>query len=155
MSGCVYRGVEQDVVSADSEMVAEMHQRAVKYDGRTEHLFSYLQVCTAAFASFAHGSNDVANAIGPLATIWYVYRHNSVDVTSKAEVPLWILAYGGAAIVLGLATYGYNVMRSLGNKFTYMSPARGAFRYLHQCTEVCNVNGKMRRQVLVWSWVQH
>jgi len=130
--------MEKDVTSADSEHVAQMHDRAVKYDSKTEHLFSYLQVCTAAFASFAHGSNDVANAIGPLATIWFVYRHDEADLKSKTEVPLWILAYGGAAIVLGLATYGYNVMRSLGNKFTYMSPARGTVAtvielLLHAC----------------------
>ncbi|KAF9098271.1 Na+/Pi symporter, partial [Mortierella sp. AD031] len=80
-------------------------------------------VITACFTSFAHGSNDVANAIGPLATIYHIWEHASFD--SKALVPVWILAFGGVAIDLGLMTYGYHVMRTLGNKMTYMSPTRG------------------------------
>ncbi|KAG0377600.1 hypothetical protein BGX24_005790 [Mortierella sp. AD032] len=90
----------------------------------TERLFSAVQVITACFTSFAHGSNDVANAIGPLATIYYIWEHANIDV-KKAPVPVWILAFGGVAIDLGLMTYGYHVMRTLGNKMTYMSPTRG------------------------------
>ncbi|KAF9430911.1 Na+/Pi symporter [Podila epigama] len=100
------------------------HENATKYDPMTERLFASVQVVSACFTSFAHGSNDVANAIGPLCTIYYIWQNAKIDVT-KAPVPVWILAFGGVAIDLGLLTYGYQVMRTLGNEITYMSPTRG------------------------------
>ena len=78
---------------------------------------------TAATASFAHGSNDVSNSIGPLATIFLIW--NSGELSSKSPVPIWVLVFGGAAIVIGLWTYGYNMMRNLGNRLTLHSPSRG------------------------------
>ena len=62
------------------------------------------QVCTACANSFAHGSNDVANSIGPLAAIYLIW--NETKVAKNADVPTWILVVGGAGIVFGLATYG-------------------------------------------------
>jgi sodium-dependent phosphate transporter len=100
-----------------------MHSRAAHYDNQTEHLYSFLQVLTAATQSFAHGSNDVANAIGPLATIYLVWQTNSI--ASTVPVPIWTLAFGGLAIVIGFATWGYNVMKNLGNRLTLHSPSRG------------------------------
>jgi sodium-dependent phosphate transporter len=80
-------------------------------------------VLTAAVASFVHGSNDVSNAIGPLAAIFLIW--NTGELSSKSPVPVWILVYGGAAIVIGLWTYGYNIMRNLRNRLTLHSPSRG------------------------------
>ncbi|KAH2080943.1 phosphate-sensing transcription factor [Aspergillus fumigatus] len=124
-----FRGIEQDVVSlqkkrniltGDLEMV---HAHARHYDNKAEYMYSFLQVMTASTASFTHGANDVSNAVGPYATIYYVWSTNQLK--SKSPVPYWILAFGGAAIVIGLWTYGYNIMRNLGNRITLHSPSRG------------------------------
>ncbi|CEJ89879.1 Putative Phosphate-repressible phosphate permease [[Torrubiella] hemipterigena] len=123
------RGVDQDVVSSQSEKsvvagdVEEMHTHSVHYDNRAEFLYTFLQVMTAAAASFTHGANDVANAIGPYASIYQIWQTNAIP--SKAKVPTWILAFGGVGIVVGLWTYGYHIMRNLGNRVTLMSPSRG------------------------------
>jgi sodium-dependent phosphate transporter len=124
LKGAVTHGLTQEVNITHDENTNAVHDNATKYDRDTERLFSAVQVITACFTSFAHGSNDVANAIGPLATIYYIWEHANIDV-KKAPVPVWILAFGGVAIDLGLMTYGYHVMRTLGNKMTYMSPTRG------------------------------
>eukprot|EP01120_Amphizonella_sp_Union-15-10_P014476 TRINITY_DN7020_c0_g1_i1.p1 TRINITY_DN7020_c0_g1~~TRINITY_DN7020_c0_g1_i1.p1 ORF type:complete len:476 (+),score=52.40 TRINITY_DN7020_c0_g1_i1:74-1501(+) len=89
---------------------------------RAEHLFLYLQVMTAAMESFAHGANDTANAIGPLAAIYYCWR---TDQIASTRVQIWMLAIGGAAIVLGLATYGQKVMQTIGKKLTLVNYPRG------------------------------
>lgn len=88
-----------------------------------EDPFKYLQTFTAICMSFAHGANDVSNAVGPFSAIWYIFQNDSVS--SKIDVPLWVLAMGGAGIVAGLATYGLNIMRVLGEKITHISPSRG------------------------------
>lgn len=99
------RGVDRDVVSEQNATDAtnflagdldKMHAEVKHYDNKTEHLYSFLQVLTAATASFAHGSNDVSNAIGPLTTIYLVWDTNTI--AKKASVPIWILVFGGAAI---------------------------------------------------------
>ena len=124
------RGVDRDVVSSQDEKsliagnVREIHARARHYDNKTEFLYTFLQVMTAATASFTHGANDVANAIGPYATIFQIWQTGVVPDTNSI-VPDWILAFGGGAIVIGLWTYGYNIMRNLGNRVTLQSPARG------------------------------
>jgi PiT family inorganic phosphate transporter len=89
---------------------------------RVETLFGMLQVMTACAVAFAHGSNDVANAIGPLAAI-----HQAVAGASegKAVVTTWMLGIGGIGIVVGLATYGYRVMETVGKKITELTPSRG------------------------------
>jgi PiT family inorganic phosphate transporter len=73
--------------------------------------------------AFAHGSNDVANAVGPLAAVVAIVRSGSVE--SKVAVPLWILALGGGGITIGLTMYGYRVMRTVGEKITQITPSRG------------------------------
>lgn len=100
-----------------------MHARVEHFDNKIEHMFSFLQVMTAATASFAHGANDVSNAMGPLSAIYTIWTTGTTGEDS--EVPIWILAFGGAAIVVGLWTYGYNLMRNLGNRITLHSPSRG------------------------------
>lgn len=122
-------GVRKDVIAEqarDSKLagnIQDLHARAAHFDNKTEHLYSFLQVLTAATASFAHGANDVSNAVGPLSTIYLVWHTGAIQ--QKADVPIWVLAYGGAGIVIGLWTYGYNIMRNLGNRLTLQSPSRG------------------------------
>ncbi|SCA58558.1 Putative phosphate permease CPn_0680/CP_0067/CPj0680/CpB0707 [Chlamydiales bacterium SCGC AB-751-O23] len=88
-----------------------------------EKLFSFLQILSACLMAFAHGANDVANAIGPLAAILDVLENGSVSAT--AYVPTWILACGGVGIVIGLATYGWKVIETIGKKITELTPTRG------------------------------
>jgi len=90
---------------------------------QVERLFSYLQVGTACSVAFAHGANDVANAIGPFAAIVSVFRNG--DLAMKVPVPIWILALGGVGIVIGLASWGYRVIETVGKKITAISPSRG------------------------------
>ena len=117
-------GINVDVVSHPE--LDDMHARVPKYDGKTELLYSALQVLTASFASFAHGSNDIANAVGPLATINTIYESNWQSVTqATVSTPFWIVLICTVGLDIGLLTYGYNIMRELGNKITYHSPARG------------------------------
>lgn len=123
------RGIEQDVIGLQKRNVVlkwdleDMHSRSTHYDNRAEYMYSSLQIVTAAAASFTHGANDVANAIAPFATAWEVWMSGKVD--DMVDVPIWILCFGGGAIVLGLLTYGYHVMRTLGNRLTLISPSRG------------------------------
>ncbi len=88
-----------------------------------EKRFIALQVVTAASVAFAHGANDVANAIGPLAGIVSVAQTETLS--SKAEIVWWILPLGGVGIVLGLATWGYKVMQTIGKKISEITPSRG------------------------------
>ena len=88
-----------------------------------ERVFAILMVFTACAMAFAHGSNDVANAVGPLAAIVNTVQQGAV--TAKASMPSWILLLGGAGIVVGLATYGFKVMATIGKKITELTPSRG------------------------------
>ena len=105
------------------EEIPVLPEVVTEYDPKVEYTFKYLQIFTSICTSFAHGANDVSNAVGPLAAIWYIYQNDAV--ASKIEVPLWILALGGTGIVVGLATYGRKIMEVLGEKITFISPARG------------------------------
>lgn len=87
-----------------------------------ENIFRYLQIATACYVAFAHGANDVANAVGPLAGI---YNMTKKGVQASMEVPLWILGVGAGGIVIGLATFGYRVIRTVGEKITELTPTRG------------------------------
>jgi PiT family inorganic phosphate transporter len=89
-----------------------------------ERVFAPMIVFTACAMAFAHGSNDVANGVGPLAAVYGLIQSGG-EVTQKLEMPLWILALGGAGIVLGLVTYGYRVMRTIGSKITALTPTSG------------------------------
>jgi PiT family inorganic phosphate transporter len=97
---------------------------------RTEHfagverVFAPMIVFTACAMAFAHGSNDVANGVGPLAAIYGLIQSGG-EVTQKLPMPIWILALGGAGIVLGLATYGYRVMQTIGQRITALTPTSG------------------------------
>ncbi len=89
-----------------------------------ERVFTPMMIFTACAMAFAHGSNDVANGIGPLAAVASIIRSGG-EVTQKAELPNWILLLGGGGIVLGLATLGARVMRTIGERITLLTPTRG------------------------------
>jgi inorganic phosphate transporter, PiT family len=89
-----------------------------------EKVFTPLMIFTACSMAFAHGSNDVANGIGPLAAVVSIVNSGG-EVAQKSELPLWILFLGGAGIVTGLITLGYRVMRTIGKKITELTPTRG------------------------------
>jgi inorganic phosphate transporter, PiT family len=101
---------------------------------RVERVFVVLQILTACSVAFAHGSNDVANAIGPLAAIVNVVEGS--EVVQKAPVAPWMLAVGGLGIVLGLATWGYRVMETVGRKITELTPSRGFAAELATATTI-------------------
>ena len=88
-----------------------------------EKMFGVLQIMSACAVAFAHGSNDVANAIGPLAAV--VNISQSGVVNPESAVPAWLLLVGGIGIVIGLATMGYRVMATIGTKITELTPTRG------------------------------
>ncbi|MBZ0265732.1 inorganic phosphate transporter [bacterium] len=88
-----------------------------------ERVFMFLQAITAAYVAFAHGANDVANAIGPVAAV--IATVNQGVVALQVPVPLWILVMGGLGIVLGLLTQGYKVMYTVGKNITKLTPSRG------------------------------
>jgi len=89
-----------------------------------EKVFMPMMVFTACAMAFAHGSNDVANGIGPLAAVVSILDSGG-NVVQKAGLPIWILFLGGAGIVIGLATMGYKVMQTIGTKITELTPTRG------------------------------
>lgn len=88
-----------------------------------EKIFSVLMVVTACSIAFAHGSNDVANAVGPMAAVISIVSEGVV--TQKSAMPVWILLIGGIGIVVGLATYGKRVIATIGRKITELTPSRG------------------------------
>ncbi len=89
-----------------------------------EQMFTYLQILSACFVAFAHGANDVANAIGPVSSVLEIISH-PFDFATKVAVPTWLLAFGGIGIVIGLATWGWRVIETVGKKITELTPTRG------------------------------
>jgi len=112
-----------------SDKVKNMLSQAEVHNDETEQMFTYLQVATCCFDAFAHGANDVANSIGPLAACIGIYQAHQdtgiLQVPDEAEVPYWMLALGGAGIIAGLATYGYHIILAIGFNLTKLSPSRG------------------------------
>lgn len=88
-----------------------------------EKMFIYLQIISACFVAFAHGANDVANAIGPVAAVLDVIKQGAIS--SVATISPWLLAFGGLGIVIGLATWGWRVIETIGKKITELTPTRG------------------------------
>jgi PiT family inorganic phosphate transporter len=100
-----------------------------------EKVFTPMMIFTACAMAFAHGSNDVANGIGPLAAVLSIVQSGG-EVGQKAELPIWVLILGGAGIVTGLATMGYRVMQTIGTKITELTPSRGYCATLAAATTV-------------------
>jgi phosphate/sulfate permease len=96
-------------------------RRLKEEEERVNLLFHFVQILAAIFSSFAHGGNDVANAIGPLITIWLIYTQGSVS--STAGTPILLLLYGGVGIVAGLWFLGRRVIETVGFNLTKITPA--------------------------------
>ncbi|KAH6644969.1 putative sodium/phosphate symporter [Truncatella angustata] len=130
--GALY-GLHYDIHAAQSGVegtpegarMKRVYAHAEKYPNEVEHSFSFIQVITACTASFAHGANDIGNSVGPWAVIYSAWSTGDA-AAAKANVPVWQLAVLSATISLGLITYGYNIMKVMGNKITYHSPSRGS-----------------------------
>ncbi len=105
-----------------------------------ERVFAVLMVFTACAMAFAHGSNDVANAIGPLAAIVSVIGSGG-EIAAKSALPWWVLLLGGGGIVIGLATFGFRVMATIGKKITELTPSRGFAAELGAATTVVLASG--------------
>lgn len=104
--------LEQITTNTDSDDLREV-----------ERIFCVLQIFTACLVAFAHGSNDVANAIGPLSAAWQAVTDQTISKTSST--PNWALLLGGCGIVIGLATWGWKVIKTVGEKITELTPSRG------------------------------
>jgi sodium-dependent phosphate transporter len=112
--------------TAASQTVTDIHAHAEKFDPKAEAVFRYIQIFTAICDSFAHGANDVANAMGPFMAIYAAYT--SGEIVSKPDLgndAYWMLALGGIGIGLGLLLYGYKIMEAIGVKLAVITPSRG------------------------------
>jgi PiT family inorganic phosphate transporter len=116
-------------IKADRDADRDFHFASV------EKVFAPMMLFTACAMAFAHGSNDVANGIGPLAAVFSIVSSGG-EVMQKSELPVWILLLGGGGIVLGLITLGYRVMLTVGRKITELTPSRGFCAELAAATTV-------------------
>jgi len=105
-----------------------------------ERIFSVLMIVTACGMAFAHGSNDVANAIGPLAAIVSIVESGG-EISNKAPLAVWVLLIGATGIVAGLAIYGKRVIATIGKKITELTPSRGFAAELAAATTVVIASG--------------
>ncbi|MFZ5757004.1 MAG: inorganic phosphate transporter [Pseudomonadota bacterium] len=105
-----------------------------------EKVFGVLMIFTACSMAFAHGSNDVANAIGPLAAVLGVVQSGG-EIAAKSATPQWVLLMGAVGIVIGLATYGYKVIATIGEKITELTPSRGFAAEFAAATTVVIASG--------------
>lgn len=120
-------------IEVDEEADKDFHFATV------ERVFGVLMVVTACAMAFAHGSNDVANAIGPVAAVVSIAQSGLVD--QKATVSIWILLLGGGGIVVGLATFGRHVMKTVGEGITHLTPSRGFAAELAAATTIVVASG--------------
>lgn len=108
------------------ERTFQVHQKAERFDKQSEAMFVYLQVFSACFDALAHGANDVANAVGPFATIFLLYNGNKLgSKQDMGEYKYMILGLGGIGIGAGLCLYGSQILRAIGVKLAVITPSRG------------------------------
>ena len=120
------RNLSLYVTDQDKDEYSDIHNNAEVFDENTEEMFKTLQVFTAICDSFAHGANDVANGIGPFVTIYTIGKTGQVNETNEmGNDSLWILGLGGLGISLGLAVYGYKIIKALGVKLCKITATRG------------------------------
>lgn len=122
-----------------SRLKFEMNEDISFHYTNVEKIFSVLMLLTACAMAFAHGSNDVANAIGPLAAVVSIV--DTGELSQKSPLPFWILLVGGAGIVLGLAMYGRKVIETVGTKITELTPSRGFCCEVSAATTVVLASG--------------
>ena len=116
-------GVNVDIHDNLGQLEHDIQANAEKFDPKTDRAFAWLQVCTASLDIFAHGSNDVANAVAPFAAMIGLY--STGEVSKTVDVPIWVLLIGALGMVIGLATYGYKIMKCLGVRMAPMTCSRG------------------------------
>lgn len=130
-------------------MIGIAYIRRLKFDpsedrdfhyANVEKVFGILMIATACAMAFAHGSNDVANAIGPLAAVVSIVEHGG-QVAQKSALPIWILLLGGVGIIIGLLTYGHKVIATVGTGITQLTPSRGFAATLAAATTVVLASG--------------
>ncbi|KAG5985995.1 hypothetical protein E4U54_005680 [Claviceps lovelessii] len=109
----------------DGRRMQRVYQVAKKYPNEVEYLYSFVQIITACTASFAHGANDVGNAVGVWAAMYSAWSTGKA-LTASSTVEVWQIAVMALTICIGFITYGYNIMKVMGNKITYHSPSRGS-----------------------------
>lgn len=109
-------------LTAQAKKSAPFTSSTTQYQS-VEKIFVSLQIMSACLVAFAHGANDVANAIGPVNAVLTVLKNNTIQ--AHTAVPTWLLALGGAGIVIGLATWGWRVIETIGSKITELTPTRG------------------------------
>ncbi|KAJ9613719.1 hypothetical protein H2204_014713 [Knufia peltigerae] len=119
----LFQGVTRECVAYKADTMVHFHAHAKRSDLRVEHLWTYCQVASAIMMSIAHGSNDVANAVGPWVATYQTYVNGVVS--TRSSTPVWILVVAGFLLGAGFWVYGFHVVRSLGNRITRMSPTRG------------------------------
>jgi len=119
--------------------ISESASRREKF-AKVEKIFAVLMIFTACAMAFAHGSNDVANAVGPLTAVLAIVKTQG-DVTAHVTLPVWVLALGAVGIVLGLAMYGYKVMATVGSNITQLTPSRGFAAQLATAATVVAASG--------------
>lgn len=107
-----------------SKIKVVKHENKNYHFASVERVFGILMITTACGMAFSHGSNDVANAIGPLAAVVSIVAQGGV-ISAKSQLPTWILLVGAMGIVFGLVTYGHKVMATIGKKITELTPSRG------------------------------
>lgn len=121
------------ILSTITAIIGKIFIKRIKYDSKlskksafanVEKIFAVLMLFTACAMAFAHGSNDVANAIGPLAAI-VTAIHSPSELANTSGVQPWVLFFGATGIVVGLATYGHKVIATVGDKITELTPSRG------------------------------
>lgn len=116
----------RELILSSNAVVSNIHEKAELFDKKTEDMFKSLQVFTAICDSFSHGANDVANAVGPFATILAIYKDvNLSDKTDLDTDAYWVLALGGIGISIGLGVYGKKIIDAIGVKLCKITPSRG------------------------------
>jgi sodium-dependent phosphate transporter len=109
----------------EGKRMERVYAHAKQYPNEVEHTYSFVQLITACTASFAHGANDIGNAVAPWSAIYTAWSTGVASSSASHPVELWQIAVVALVLVLGFVTYGYNIMRVMGSKLTYHSPSRG------------------------------
>ena len=119
----LYDGMEQLSDDIEDNAYTEAKNRGGEDYHFVERIFGYLQVLSAVFVAFAHGANDVANAIGPLAAVVSIIQ--TKQVLMQVGIPFWLFLLGGVGIAIGIGTLGWKVIETIGKKITEITPSRG------------------------------